>query len=134
MSRILDAVVVCLLSAFLVGVLAFDIAYLGLEENIVPLPAEAEPYFEVLPWAILGVLVADLYLKYRKLDSSWRSFVRKFWPDIVMTALIPVFMPLKFIKVVKALKAAKSGLKIFQKGKKILYSKHGNSDEDKKLE
>jgi hypothetical protein len=119
-SNTLDAAVVVLLAAFFVGVLAFDIAYFGFHEALIPIPHEAEPYFEILPWAILGLLLADIYIKYRKLDGDWRALLRHHWPDIIMAALIPVFMPLKFIKLVKALKTAKSGMKIFQKAKKVL--------------
>ena len=118
-SKMLDLAVLVLLAAFFVGVLAFDIAYFGLHEALIPIPHEAEPYFEVLPWVILGLLLADIYIKYRKLGGDWRALLRHHWPDIVMTVLIPVFIPLKFIKLVKALKISKSGLKIFQKAKKI---------------
>ena len=48
--------------------LAFGIAYFGFHEVIIPIPHEAELYFEFLPWAILGLLLADIYVKYRKLD------------------------------------------------------------------
>jgi hypothetical protein len=45
------------------------------------------------------------------------------WIDIFMTALIPILLPLKFLKVTlkvfKAVKATKFGYKIFQKVKKI---------------
>jgi hypothetical protein len=118
-SKILDLALFGLLAAFFVGVLAFDIAYFGFHEAIIPIPREAEPYFEALPWTILGLLLADIYIKYRKLDSDWRALLRQHWLDIVMVALIPVFMPLKFIKLVKALKTVKSGLKIIQKAKKL---------------
>jgi len=51
-----------------IGVLAFEIAYFGFHEAIIAIPHEAEQYFEFLPWAILGLLLADIYVKYRKLD------------------------------------------------------------------
>ena len=45
------------------------------------------------------------------------------WLDISMTALIPILLPLKFIKVTlkmfKAVKTTKFGYKLFQKLKKI---------------
>ena len=36
-----------------------------------------------------------------------------------MVELIPIFVPLKFIKLIKALKTAKSGIKIIQKARKL---------------
>ncbi|HEX2014945.1 MAG TPA: hypothetical protein VLA68_06930 [Nitrososphaera sp.] len=116
----LDLAVLALLVVFFVGALAFDVGYFGLHEALIPIPHEAEPYFEFLPWIIFGLLLADFYIKYRKLDGDWRALLRQHWPDVVMAVLIPVFMPLKFIKLVKALKTAKSGLKVFQKAKKVL--------------
>jgi len=67
-SKILDIVVLALLAIFFIGMLAFGIAYFGFHEVIFPIPHEAELYFEFLPWAILGLLLADIYVKYRKLD------------------------------------------------------------------
>ena len=48
-------VVLTLLAIFFIDVLAFDIAYFGFHEAIIPIPREAELYFEFLPWAILGL-------------------------------------------------------------------------------
>lgn len=118
-AKVLDIAIVSLLATFLVGVLAFEVTYFGLDEPIIPLPPDAEPYFDVLPWVIFGLLAADIYIKYRKLDNDWRALVRNHWLDIVLAVLIPVFMPLKFIKLVKALKTAKSGGKIIHKIKKM---------------
>jgi len=118
-SKTLDLTVLSLLVLFFVGVMAFDVAYFGFHEALIPISHEAEAYFEALPWIILGLLVADIYVKYKKLDGDWRALLRHHWPDIVMAVLIPIFMPLKFIKLVKALKTAKSGVKVFQKAKKL---------------
>ncbi|AFU60445.1 hypothetical protein Ngar_c35320 [Candidatus Nitrososphaera gargensis Ga9.2] len=82
-SKILDLAVLGLLVVFFIGVLAFEVAYFGLSEPIIPIPHEAEPYFEVLPWVILGLLMADIYVKYVKLGSDWRALVRQHWPDII---------------------------------------------------
>lgn len=119
-SKMLDLSLLILLAIFFVGVLAFDVTYFGFHEALIPIPYEAKPYFEVLPWAILGLLLADIYIKYRKLDSDWRALLNHHWLDIVMAVLIPVFMPLKFIKLVKTLKTAKSGVKIIQKARKMI--------------
>jgi len=75
--KILDMVVLALLAILFIGVLAFDIAYFGFHEAIIAIPHEAERYFEFLPWAILGFLLADIYVKYRKLDNDWRALLRR---------------------------------------------------------
>jgi hypothetical protein len=118
-TKVLDIAIVSLLAIFLVGVLAFEMTYFGFQDALIPLPREAEPYFEVLPWVIFGLLMADIFVKYRKLDNDWRVLVRNHWLDIVLAVLIPIFMPLKFIKLVKVLKTAKSGGKIIHKIKKM---------------
>lgn len=118
-AKALDFAILILLAIFIVGVLAFETAYFGFHEAIFPIPHEVEPYFEGLPWVIFGLLVADIYIKYKKLNNDWRALVRNHWFDIVMAILIPIFMPLKFIKMVKALKMAKSGGKIIHKIKKM---------------
>ena len=76
-SKILDMVVLALLAIFFIGMLAFGIAYFGFHEAIIAIPHEAEQYFEFLPWAILGLLLADIYVKYRKLDNDWRALLRR---------------------------------------------------------
>ena len=60
-SKILDLAVLGLLVIFFIGVLAFDIAYFGFHEAIITIPHDAEAYFEVLPWIIFGLLLADIY-------------------------------------------------------------------------
>lgn len=118
-GKVLDIAIVSLLVIFLVGVLAFEMTYFRFEGAIIPLPREAEPYFDFLLWVIFGLLTADIYVKYRKLDNDWKALVRIHWLDIILVILIPVFIPLKFIKLVKALKTAKSGGKIIHKIKKM---------------
>ncbi|HEX7031896.1 MAG TPA: hypothetical protein VF172_02740 [Nitrososphaera sp.] len=118
-AKVLDIVIVSLLMIFLIGVLAFEMTYFGFEGAIIQLPHEAEPYFDFLPWVIFVLLAADIYVKYRKLDNDWKALVRIHWLDIVLAILIPVFMPLKFMKLVKALKTAKSGGKIVHKIKSM---------------
>jgi len=66
-------VVLTLLAIFFIDVLAFDIAYFGFHEAIIPIPHEAELYFEFLPGAVVGLLLADIYVKNRKLDNDWRA-------------------------------------------------------------
>jgi len=47
--------------------------------------------------------------------TDWRALLRRHWLDVFMAILIPIFMPLKFIKLVKVLKTAKTSVKIIQK-------------------
>lgn len=122
-SKIADIVVLGLLVVFIVGFLAFDYELLGFHDPVITIPYESERYFEVIPWLIFGVLVFDLYLKYIIVGRNLKLLFKHHWLDISMAALIPIILPLKFLKVTlkifKTVKATKFGYKIFQKIKKV---------------
>ena len=122
-SKIADIIVLGLLVIFFVGFLAFDYELLGFHDPLIAIPHESERYFEVIPWIIFGVLVFDLYLKYMIVGRDWAAFIKHHWLDISMGALIPILLPLKFVKVTlkifKTVKATKFGYKVFQKIKKV---------------
>jgi hypothetical protein len=130
-AKIADIVVLCLLVIFFVGFLAFDYELLGFHNPLIAIPHESEQYFEVIPWIIFGVLLIDLYLKYMIVGRNLKLLFKHHWLDISMTALIPILLPLKFVKITlkifKAVKATKFGYKVFQKIKKIftLFSTFG---------
>jgi hypothetical protein len=124
-SKVADIVVFALLVIFFFGFLAFDYELLGLHKPIIiTIPNETKQFFEAIPWILFGVLVFDIYLKYIIVGRDLKLLFKYHWLDISMTALIPILLPLKFIKVTlklfKAVKATKFGYKIFQKVKKIL--------------
>jgi hypothetical protein len=106
-----------------VGFLAFDYELLGFHDPLIAIPHESEQYFEVIPWIIFGVLLFDLYLKYIIVGRNLKLLFKQHWLDISMAALIPILLPLKFIKITlkifKAVKATKFGYKVFQKIKKV---------------
>jgi hypothetical protein len=123
-SKLADIVVLALLVIFFFGFLAFDYELLGFDKPIIiTIPNETEQYFEAIPWIIFGVLVFDIYLKYIIVGRDLKLLFKYNWLDISMTALIPILLPLKFLKVTlklfKAVKATKFGYKIYQKLTKI---------------
>jgi hypothetical protein len=122
-SKIADIVVLRLLNIFFVGFIAFDYELLGFHNPLITIPYESEQYFEVIPWIIFGVLLFDLYIKYIIVGRNLKLLFKHHWLDISMAALIPILLPLKFIKITlkifKAVKATKFGYKILQKIKKV---------------
>jgi hypothetical protein len=122
-SKLTDIAVLALLVVFFFGFLAFDYELLGFHKPIITIPNETEQYFEAIPWIIFAVLVFDIYLKYIIVGRDMKLLFKYHWLDISMTALIPILLPLKFLKVTlklfKAVKATKLGYKVFQKLKKI---------------
>ncbi|MEK6866487.1 MAG: hypothetical protein AABX46_03465 [Thermoproteota archaeon] len=125
-SKILDLIILALTSLFFIGLLAFEYHSFGLENPILPIPDEFKEFFEFLIWPILTLLTFDLILKYRKIKNL-KKFVKKYWIDILMLMLIPIFSIFKFLKiglsVIKQLKNIKIGTKIFHKTKKISQQK-----------
>jgi hypothetical protein len=125
LAKSLDFVLLAMAIVYFVGFVSFHPESILLKEAPYHIPHEYEIYFEVLLWVFFGLLVLDLYLKYKKLNN-WKLFLNKHWHEIVMLVLIPfltAFKIVKFsIKMVKVLKASKSGFKVFYKAKKA--SKH----------
>ena len=120
--KILDLMILGLVSIFFVGMLGSDFPTLGIEQPILPIPVEWKIFIDSLIYPIIILLFIDLILKYRKTNDR-KKFVKKYWIDIVMLILIPIFSTFKFLNlglsIVKKLKTAKMGVKIIHKTKKI---------------
>ncbi len=129
LGKTLDFLLLGMVIVYFIGFLSFHPQSVFLAESLLDIPHEYEIHFEILLWAIFGLLALDLYFKYRKL-ANWKLFLKKHWHDIVMLALIPFLAGFKIAKIsvnlVKTLKASKTGFKIFYKAKKA--SKHLKSD------
>ena len=119
LSKFADTSVLFLLVIFFLGFLAFDYEIFGLREQIIAIPHEMEIYFELVPWIIFMVLVFDLFLKYLIVEKNLKIFFQHYWLDVVMAALIPILLPLKFMKITlkpfKIIKTSKFGYKANQK-------------------
>ena len=125
LAKSLDFVLLGMAVVYFIGFVSFHPESLFLKEAPYHISHEYEIYFEILLWVFFGLLVLDLYLKYRALND-WKMFVKKHWHEIAMVVLIPFLSVFKIakisVKLVKTLKASKSGFKIFYKAKKA--SKH----------
>jgi hypothetical protein len=123
LSKFADISVLILLVIFFLGFLAFDYEIFGLHEQIITIPHDMEVYFEFVPWIIFIVLVFDLFLKYLIVEKNLKIFFQHYWLDVVMAALIPILLPLKFMKMTvksfKIIKTGKFGYKANQKIGKI---------------
>lgn len=110
-----------LLVVFFVGYVNLHSELIGME-RFFPMPEPVEAFWEVLSWIIFAALVVDLYLKYRKVNDP-KKFVRKYWLDVAVLALIPMFAGFKIaklsVKIVKSMKMTKSGFKVFRNAKKM---------------
>ena len=120
--KILDFIILVIVMVFFIGILSFEYSILGLQNPVISISSEWKPFFDILIYPIDALLAIDLALKYRK-EKNRKKFVKKYWIDIIMLILIPVFSIFKFFKVglslTKQLKTLKMGTKALHKTKKI---------------
>ena len=57
-------------------------------------------------YVMLSLLAFELLLKYMKV-RDWKIFLKKYWLDVAMVVLIPVFSGVKILKALKLAKKAK---------------------------
>ena len=107
---------------FFVGMLSFDYSIFGLQNPLILISSDWKPFFDFLIYPIVVLLAVDLALKYRK-EKNPKKFVKKYWVDIIMLVLIPIFSIFKFFKVglslIKQFKTLKMGAKALHKTKKV---------------
>jgi hypothetical protein len=120
--QILDMIILVLVILFFVGMLGTSFQGLGTDISILFIPDDVQAFLDVLIYPIIALLGIDLVLKYRKTKNP-KKFVRKYWIDIFMIVLIPVFSIFKFFKIglslTKQLKTLKMGAKALHKSKKF---------------
>ena len=94
----------------------------GFSEPQLQISEDLKPYFDFLIWPLIALLIVDLVVKYRRVNNP-KKFVKKYWIDIVMLALITVFSIFKIFKVglsaIKKIKTVKMGTKAAHKTKKV---------------
>ena len=98
---------------------------LGLEVPIVEIPQQLKQINEAVLYVMLSLLSFDLLLKYMKI-RDWRLFLKKYWLDVAMVIMIPVFSGIKIfkaIKLAKKVKIAKYGFKAADKTQKKVRKK-----------
>ena len=99
---------------------------IGLEFPIVEIPQQLKQINEVVLYVMLGLLSFELLLKYMKI-GNWRIFLKKYWLDVAMVILIPIFSGIKILKAIKLakkIKVAKYGFKAADKTQKKVRKKH----------
>jgi len=98
---------------------------LGLETPIIEIPQQLKQINEVVLYVMLGLLSFELLLKYMKI-RDWKLFLKKYWFDVIMVILIPVFSGIKILKalkIIKKIKVAKYGFKAADKSRKKIVKK-----------
>ena len=103
-----------LVIVYLVGLVNLEHKAIGLEY---PFFAIAENYvliLDVIFWAIVGLFTVELFISYLKVRNS-KEFLRRYWLEILMLALMPIFVGFKILKItLKILKQIKIGKTVFK--------------------
>ena len=106
---------------FFFGLINIEHTALGISEPLFPITEEIKTMFDVIFWIIVILLVLELAVAYLEIRNP-KKFVRKYWLEIILLVLMPVFVGFKAMKIslklVKQIKVSKTGFKIFQKFKK----------------
>lgn len=74
--KALDFVLLAFAVVYFAGFLSFYPDAVFLKEAPYHIPHEYEMYFEYVLWTFFGLLILDLYLKYKKLND-WKKFLKK---------------------------------------------------------
>ena len=122
----LEYVILFLVIFYFVVLLLYEYKAIGLESPIVEIPQQLKQINEVVLYVMLGLLSFELLLKYMKV-RNWRKFLKKYWLDVAMVILIPVFSGIKILKALKLakkIKVAKYGFKAADKTQKKIRRRH----------
>ena len=121
----LEYVILFLVLFYFVVLFFSEYKALGLESPIVEIPQQLKQINKVVLYVMLGLLSFELLLKYMKV-RNWKTFLKKYWLDVAMVILIPVFSGIKILKAIKLakkIKVAKYGFKAADKTQKKIRKK-----------
>jgi len=129
---VLEFIIVGLVLIYFTILFLSNYQAIGLEAPIVKIPVWLKDLNNIILWTLFSTLLIELILNYFKTSNN-RKFLRSYWPDIIMTILIPLFVVLipffagiklfKLVKIVKQAKIAKYGYKSLDKAKKFSKNK-----------
>ncbi|KAF6243001.1 hypothetical protein C6988_06930 [Nitrosopumilus sp. b1] len=106
---------------YLVGLINLEHKAIGLEHPFLAITDNYVLILDAIFWAIVGLFSAELFISYFKVRNS-KEFLRKYWLEILMLVLMPIFVGFKFLKItlkiVKQIKIGKTVFKIIHKIKK----------------
>lgn len=110
-----------LMVVYVFGLVNIEYSSLGISEPLFEITKEIVVFFDVVFWIIVSLLTVELFIAYLKVRDA-KTFVKKYWLEILLLVFMPVFAGFKILKlslkVLKQIKVGKSVFKIIQKLKK----------------
>lgn len=117
----LSFVTFSLILVFVFGLVNIEHSSLGISEPMFAITNQVVVIFDIVFWIIVCLLILELAIAYLKIRDA-KTFVKKYWLEIIMLVFMPVFVGFKVLKVsfkiIKQVKIGKTVFKIFQKMKK----------------
>ncbi|CAD6517860.1 conserved membrane hypothetical protein [metagenome] len=120
-KKVLSFVNFSLIIVFIFGLINIEHYSLGIPEPLFEITDHAVMFFDIVFWIIVGLLALELVIAYLKIRDT-NTFVKKYWLEIIMLVLMPVFVGFKILKIslkiIKQIKVGKTVFKLFHKIKK----------------
>ena len=106
---------------YVFGLVNIEHSALGISKPFFEITPQSILVFDVIFWIIVCLLTLELIVAYLKIRNT-KTFLKKYWLEIILLVFMPVFVGFKIfkvtLKVLKQIKVGKSIFKIFQKIKK----------------
>ncbi|KAF6247034.1 hypothetical protein C6990_07600 [Nitrosopumilus sp. b3] len=110
-----------LMVVYVFGLINIEYSSLGISEPLFEITKEFVVLFDLVFWIIVSLLTVELFIAYLKVRDA-KTFVKKYWLEIILLVFMPVFAGFKILKlslkILKQIKVGKSVFKIIQKLKK----------------
>jgi len=120
-KKVLSFVTFSLIVIFIFGLVNIEYSSLGISEPLFAITEQVIIIFDIIFWLLVGLLTLELIIAYLKIRNT-KSFLKKYWLEIIMLVLMPVFVGFKILKIslkiIKQVKIGKTVFKLFQKMKK----------------
>lgn len=120
-KKVLSFVNFSLIVIFIFGLVNIEHSSLGISEPLFTVTEQIKLFFDVIFWIIVGLLTLELIIAYLKIRNT-KTFVKKYWLEIIMLVLMPLFVGFKVLKVslkiIKQIKVGKTIFKLIHKIKK----------------
>ncbi|EPA06496.1 hypothetical protein [Candidatus Nitrosarchaeum limnium] len=120
-KKILSFVNFSLIIVFIFGLINIEHSSLGIPEPLIEITDQTMIFFDIIFWTIVGLLALELVIAYLKIRDT-KMFVKKYWLEIIMLVLMPIFVGFKILKIslkiIKQIKVGKTVFKLFHKIKK----------------
>jgi len=120
-KKILSFITFTLIVVFFFGLVNIEHSVLGITEPMFTITEQTIIIFDVIFWLIVCLLTLELIVVYLEIRDT-KLFLKKYWLEIIMLVLMPIFVGFKMlkvtIKIVKQIKILKTGFKLFKKIKR----------------